>query len=211
MHWLCCVTTGWPLFWNKQHGSNLKHSKKINNLDPFLKILWKFNVNSTRNAKKICLQMMLNSSVDSFIKHPINPICVHLFNDFFLSCSGTIFCFLLADHQWELQPNKPRTPLASTGLPCRSSTRHARCPAASTTSQGASLSRGWPSTRAASPRSRAASTSGTPWPTWRARGPTRPQCLWTGEALSLNWVPFKDRRGQIYFGIAVYGKNVFCL
>lgn len=69
----------------------------------------------------------------------------------------------------------------SAGLPCRSSTRHARCRAGTTTSQGASLSRGWPSTRAASPRSRAASTSGTLWPTWRRPGPTRPPCSSTGE------------------------------
>ncbi len=72
---------------------------------------------------------------------------------------------------------------ASAGLPCRSSTRHARCPAASITSQGALLSRGWPSTRAASPQSKAASMSGMLWPTWRPPGPTHPPCSSTGETL----------------------------
>lgn len=116
---------------------------------------------------------MFNSSVSPFIKDTINLI-VHIYFIYLLFFLETIFSFCLLS---------TCTTYASTGRPCRSSTRHARCPAASTTSQGASLSHGWPFMRAASPRSRAASTSGTPWPTWRAHGPTRPPCLWTGEAL----------------------------
>lgn len=49
----------------------------------------------------------------------------------------------------------------TTGLPCKSSTKHARCHVGSTTSRGVLLSRGWPSMRAASPQSKAASMSGT--------------------------------------------------
>lgn len=72
---------------------------------------------------------------------------------------------------------------ASAGLPCRSSTKHARCHAGSTISQGASPLHGWPSMRAASPQSKAASTSGTLWPTWRPPGPTHPPCSSTGKIL----------------------------
>lgn len=46
------------------------------------------------------------------------------------------------------------------GLPCRSSIRPVRCHAGTTTSPEALLSHGWASTRAASPQSKAASTSG---------------------------------------------------
>lgn len=53
----------------------------------------------------------------------------------------------------------------NVGQPCRCCTRYAKCHAGTTTSPEAWLSPGWAITRAASPQTRAASTSGMLWRT----------------------------------------------
>lgn len=87
------------------------------------------------------------------------------------------------------------------GQPCRCCTRYVRCHAGITTSLEAWLSPGWATTRAASPQTRAASTSGTPWRTWRPHGQTRRPCLlpsqWT--QTSLNQTPYVKTKTKHYY------------
>lgn len=78
-------------------------------------------------------------------------------------------------------PKSDPVPLLTPGLPCRSFTRPVKWLEGTTTSLGAWLSSGPPTTRAASVLSRVSSMSGMPCRTWSPHGPTPQLCLSTSK------------------------------